>query len=152
MTGTIQMYAGNATPALPWLLCDGRTVSRITFQRLFAVIGTAYGFGDNNTTFNVRDFRGRVAFGVDPSALCVSQPENWVLQEDKSQSWWTNWRRSYGYARHTHSIPSGTTGIRIDAVGDHTHVLTGDTGSVGNNQQFDTISLYQTVHYIIYSA
>jgi microcystin-dependent protein len=36
-----------------YLLCDGRAVSRTTYAKLFAVIGTYYGEGDYTTTFNL---------------------------------------------------------------------------------------------------
>ena len=52
--GVVQAFAGNATPA-GWLLCDGSAVSRTTYAALFAVIGTTYGTGDGNTTFNLPD-------------------------------------------------------------------------------------------------
>lgn len=48
-----------------FLLCGGQAVSRSTYAALFAAIGTAYGTGDGSTTFNVPDYRGRVAVGKD---------------------------------------------------------------------------------------
>jgi phage-related tail fiber protein len=41
------------------LECDGSAVSRTTYARLFAAIGTRYGAGDGVTTFNLPDYRGR---------------------------------------------------------------------------------------------
>jgi len=49
---------------------------------LFAVIGTSYGNGDGNTTFNVPDFRGKFLrgwdnnAGVDPEAS--SRVQSWT--------------------------------------------------------------------------
>ena len=60
--GTIQMYAGASAPS-GWLLCNGQAVSRSTYSALFSVLGTAYGVGDGSTTFNLPDFRDRVAVG-----------------------------------------------------------------------------------------
>lgn len=60
--GTIIQYAG-ATEPTDWLFCDGRAVSRTTFAQLFAAIGTTYGSGDGNTTFNLPDMRGRFPLG-----------------------------------------------------------------------------------------
>ncbi|MBR2556475.1 MAG: tail fiber protein [Aeriscardovia sp.] len=51
-TGCVQAFAGSTTPA-GWLLCDGSAVSRTTYAKLFAVIGTTYGTGDGSTTFNL---------------------------------------------------------------------------------------------------
>ncbi|UZJ41126.1 tail fiber protein [Prosthecochloris sp. SCSIO W1101] len=48
-----------------WLLCDGTAVSRSMYSDLFAVVGTVFGGGDGSSTFNVPDFRGRVAVGRD---------------------------------------------------------------------------------------
>lgn len=36
-----------------WLLCNGRTVSRTTYDQLFAAIGTVNGAGDGSTTFQL---------------------------------------------------------------------------------------------------
>lgn len=64
--GSVQDYAGSGDPAGgAWLLCDGRAVSRATYAALFTAIGTTYGAGDGSTTFNLPDFRGRVAVGPD---------------------------------------------------------------------------------------
>ncbi|MEO6109781.1 MAG: tail fiber protein [Candidatus Saccharimonadales bacterium] len=49
------------TPPQGFLMEDGLAVSRTTYAALFAVIGTTYGVGDNSTTFNLPDSRGRTA-------------------------------------------------------------------------------------------
>lgn len=51
-----------------WLLCDGSAVSRTTYAALYAIIGTANGQGDGSTTFNLPDFRGAFARGLDSRA------------------------------------------------------------------------------------
>jgi microcystin-dependent protein len=51
-----------------WLAADGTAVSRATYARLYAAIGVSHGQGDNSTTFNVPDYRGRFLRGVDGSA------------------------------------------------------------------------------------
>jgi microcystin-dependent protein len=63
-SGTVVGYAGTAAPN-GWLLCDGAAVSRTTFAALFAAIATSYGAGDESTTFNLPDLRGRVGVGKD---------------------------------------------------------------------------------------
>ena len=60
--GTIFDFMGSAIPQ-GYLLCDGRAVSRTTYARLFAVLGTKCGSGDGSTTFNLPDFRNRVSQG-----------------------------------------------------------------------------------------
>lgn len=62
--GMIFDFAGTEEPA-GFLFCHGQAVSRTTFARLFAVIGTTFGTGDGSTTFNLPDLRGRVVAGRD---------------------------------------------------------------------------------------
>lgn len=66
-TGVVAEWAGSDdASAIPdgWLLCDGTAISRSSFADLFAVIGVNYGAGDGVNTFNLPDFRGRTALGV----------------------------------------------------------------------------------------
>ena len=72
LTGSVQMYAGNASPPMPWLFCNGSKISRLEFKRLFDAIGEAYGAGDGNTTFSLPDFRGRVPVGVDEGQVNIA--------------------------------------------------------------------------------
>ncbi len=67
--GLVSAFAGAKT-AVPtgWILCDGSAVSRTTYAKLFAVIGTIHGEGDGSTTFNLPDYRGRFLRGVDDGA------------------------------------------------------------------------------------
>lgn len=51
-SGVFFPYGGIAAPA-GYLLCDGAAYSRKAYPTLFAAIGTRYGAGDGNTTFNV---------------------------------------------------------------------------------------------------
>tara|TARA_S200002703_G_C3768796_1_gene236698 strand:+ start:269 stop:904 length:636 start_codon:yes stop_codon:yes gene_type:complete len=61
-SGTVVPYGGTSAPG-GWQLCDDSAISRTTYARLFAIIGTAYGTGDGSTTFNVPDLRDRVPLG-----------------------------------------------------------------------------------------
>lgn len=56
-TGAVMAFA-YALAENGWLLCDGRTVSRTAYARLFAAIGVVYGVGDGSTTFGLPDLRG----------------------------------------------------------------------------------------------
>lgn len=62
--GSVIDFAGQTAPG-GWLLCSGQAVSRTTYAALFTAIGTTYGAGDNSTTFNIPDCRGRVTAGKD---------------------------------------------------------------------------------------
>ena len=46
------------------LYCDGAEISRITYARLFAKIGTKYGVGDGLNTFNLPNYTNRVPRGA----------------------------------------------------------------------------------------
>lgn len=64
--GALLDYGGSTDPvAGKWILADGRAISRTTYASLFTIMGTTYGIGDNLTTFNVPDLRGRVSVGPD---------------------------------------------------------------------------------------
>jgi microcystin-dependent protein len=65
-SGTINQTA-RATAPSGYLLCDGSAISRTTYSSLFDAIGTAYGVGDNSTTFNIPNLKGRVPVGFDSS-------------------------------------------------------------------------------------
>lgn len=62
--GMIMPFAA-ATAPTDWLICNGAAVSRTTYARLFAVIGTTWGTGDGSTTFAVPDLRGVFLRGLD---------------------------------------------------------------------------------------
>lgn len=53
--GTIEMWAGSATPPSGWLLCNGQSYSWAQYTRLRDVIGVSYG-GTVNTSWNVPNF------------------------------------------------------------------------------------------------
>lgn len=54
-----------------WLLCNGAAVSRTTYARLFAAIGTTYNTGNGPNTFNLPDFRGVFLRGYSPDSTAV---------------------------------------------------------------------------------
>ena len=60
--GAVLDFGGAAAPT-GYLLCNGAAVQRSTYADLFTAIGTRFGAGDGSTTFNVPDFRRRVAVG-----------------------------------------------------------------------------------------
>lgn len=67
--GTILAFGGVTAPS-GFLLCDGSAVSRTTYSKLFAVIGTRFGAGNGSTTFNLPKLNdGRFVRGVATSAI-----------------------------------------------------------------------------------
>lgn len=59
--GTILMYGAERDPE-GWMRCDGRILDRNAYAKLFAAIGTAYGF-TSTSNFRIPDIRGRKVIG-----------------------------------------------------------------------------------------
>ena len=62
-SGSVIPFAGSTAPQ-GYLLCDGREVSRADYPFLFSVIGTTYGEGDGNTTFNLPNLQDKFIQGA----------------------------------------------------------------------------------------
>ena len=60
--GTVEHFAV-ATPPAGYLKADGSAVGRKTYPDLFSAIGTTFGEGDGETTFNLPDLMGRFVEG-----------------------------------------------------------------------------------------
>ena len=52
-------------PPTGTLECNGALISRVTYARLFGIVGTTYGAGDGTTTFALPDYRGEFLRGWD---------------------------------------------------------------------------------------
>lgn len=109
-SGAIMPYAG-ATAPNHWLLCDGSQVNRVTYKRLFDVIGTTFGAGDGSTTFNIPDLRQRFILGK------AAAGTGSVLGS------------TGGNIDHTHTGPAHTHSISSD--GAHTHTGGAHTHAAG---------------------
>lgn len=78
-TGTIQPHAGATAPD-GFLVCDGTIVNIADYPRLYAVIGTSWGYGNNDgLTFHLPDLRGRFlrgnTQGMDPAEAALRDPD-----------------------------------------------------------------------------
>ncbi|WFF39607.1 tail fiber protein [Moraxella nasibovis] len=62
--GLVAFFAMTSAPN-GWLKANGAAVSRTTYAKLFAKIGTTFGAGDGRTTFNLPDLRGEFIRGFD---------------------------------------------------------------------------------------
>lgn len=120
--GAVLPFASTTIP-FGYLDCNGAAVSRTTYAKLFAVIGTAHGTGDGSTTFNIPDYRGYFLRGQAQSS--ANDP---------------------GRASRTAMATGGATGdnvgsVQADAFQGHAH------SGRGYNNSFAAGSLYQTVVY-----
>lgn len=62
IVGEVKWLAGNTAPD-GYLLCNGAAVSRTTYAKLFAAIGTAWGAGNGSSTFNLPNLMDKTVWG-----------------------------------------------------------------------------------------
>lgn len=126
--GAIQAFAMNSAPN-GWIAANGAAVSRTTYSRLFAAIGTTYGAGDGSTTFGVPELRGEFVRGVDNGRGINPTQAFGALALDALQT-------------HDHDLPttSGDTEFPAPAIPDATfQVNTTPNSSVSPGQIAKTI-------------
>lgn len=70
-TGAVIPFAGSTTPS-GYLLCNGATVSRTTYSKLYSAIGTTYGAGDGSTTFNLPNLTDKFIQGSNTAGTVKS--------------------------------------------------------------------------------
>ncbi len=126
---SIMMYAGASAP-YGWLICDGSAVSRTgQYAALFAVIGTTFGAGDGSSTFNLPDFKGRMAVGLGQGtgggASGTGAPTGGSALTTRSLGGWagseTHTQTEAEMPSHNHSATSTDSG--------HTHQVGNPTAS-----------------------
>lgn len=106
--GIIAQWSKNVAPS-GWLECSGAAVSRTTYARLFAEIGTTWGPGNGSTTFNLPDFRGEFVRGWDngrgvDSGRVFASSQGGAIQSH------THTGTTDSAGGHTTTIPKGSTG------------------------------------------
>lgn len=124
--GIVQIFAGVVAPN-GWLVCDGSAVSRKTYSDLFKTIGTNWGAGNSNDTFNLPDMRGRCPIGVGVGAGLTARTLAATAGNETvalSTSELASHNHTASDSGHTHT---GTTG---NMSADHTHTI-GPFGTSG---------------------
>ena len=137
-----------------WLLCYGQAVSRATYANLFAVIGTTFGIGDNLTTFNVPDRRGRLGLGKDNMGGVSADRVTNAAADTIGGSLGSETKN----IQHTHPFTSGgpSATVLVDdnsggtnyMVGSETHTHGGTSGNGGSTTQ-DVMNPVLTTNYIM---
>jgi len=85
--GSIIAYTVGVSPP-GWRICDGSEVHRYAYAKLFNVIGTTFGAGDGETTFNLPNYQGAFlrGTGTDPTFGVYSGPAANQLQQHATQT------------------------------------------------------------------
>ena len=78
-----------------WLLCNGAAVSRTTYSRLFAKIGTKYGSGNGSSTFNLPNLNDRVLQGTTNTGNVGNRLEAALPNITGAHGWTLNGANSY---------------------------------------------------------
>lgn len=127
--GCVLDFAGSTVPT-GWLVCAGQALSRTDYSDLFAAIGTTYG-APSGSTFNIPDFRGRVAAGrdIDQGGFAdrLTTPNSRNLGEAGGAQ--TVTLTEAQMPAHTHAV-SGST----NSAGDHVHAVPSAGGGTGGNR------------------
>ena len=117
------MGFGGATVPANYLICDGSAVSRTTYAHLFATISTAFGAGDSNTTFNVPDFRDKLALGKGANNSTLgTQTHAMSASSVKPSESTTISAHSLTTATFATSAKDSSTSTAVTAVADHSAI------------------------------
>lgn len=148
--GTVIPFAGNTVPS-DWMVCDGSAISRTVYSTLFGVIGTSFGEGDGETTFNIPDLQGKVAVGVDSEDTDFD-----TLGETGGEK--THTLTVDEMPSHNHELGYSNASVELVANGiDKGEAGRGTTSSspkwytfnAGGGQSHNNLQPYQVVNYII---
>jgi microcystin-dependent protein len=142
LSGSIIMWPSAVIPG-GWLLCDGAAVSRSTYAALFAIINTTFGVGDNSTTFNLPNLKGKV-----PVGLNSADTEFDVMGETGGEK--THLLTVAEMPAHTHNYlwKGSPTGGGDAHYLDDTSVNTA-TSSAGGGEAHNNLQPYITLNFII---
>lgn len=111
-TGAVIAVASSTVPS-GFLECNGAAISRTTYAALFSAIGVAHGYGNNSTTFNLPDYRGRFLRGWDHAiARDPDRASRTAMNTGGATGDSVGSVQEDAFKSHTHavSLGSGTTG------------------------------------------
>jgi len=145
--GSISMYGGTAAPT-GWLLCDGAAVSRATYAVLFSIIGTAFGVGDNSTTFNLPNFADKFSKGKGADAVGETGGANSVTL-DESQIPSHTHREVNNAGSAFAFVAGGGANYDVQATNPTTSTTPRTTGATGGGGSHENRPAYLNLNFII---
>lgn len=135
LVGSVTAFA-MPTPPEGWLECNGQEVSRIIYARLFGRIGSTFGDGDGETTFNLPDLRGVFIRGWDADGKHDPERRFGTYQADQMQS---HTHLDLGHSHNGITDNDGTHDHSGSVKEDGGHNHAGSTGESGeHNHQVES--------------
>lgn len=120
--GSILTYAGITAPG-GWLLCDGREVSRETYPRLYAVIGSLYGSPELSGNFVLPNLADRIPMGKSGStSIGQSGGNNSITLSESQLPSHSHTGTTSSNGSHTHTGTTNSNGSHTHTVNDSGHV------------------------------
>jgi microcystin-dependent protein len=110
--GSIIMWPTAVAPNSKWLICEGQSLSTITYADLFAVV--QYDFGGAGPSFKIPDMRTKFIAGYDNAS-----PDYGTIGSGSGLNDITLTNNEI--PAHQHIIGNGTDGSSISNPGDHNH-------------------------------
>ena len=147
--GTMIPFGSATDIPANWRICDGSEISRTAYSKLFKVIGTAYGEGDGETTFNLPNKRGRVSVSLDIdqtefNAVGLKGGQKKVaLTIDEMPT------HSHNFIRSRLFFAEEAQNNALGATSNASNCVTSTTHNAGGNQAHDNLQPYEVDVWII---
>lgn len=140
LTGMIAPYGGSLVP-LGWLLCDGSEVSREEYQDLFEVIGSSFGDGDGETTFNLPNLQDMFPVGLsgETSIGDIGGEAEVILSEAQMPHHHHTYSAAYPALLATGEVPNILATVKTGQL----------TGSAGDSLAHNNLPPYLVLSFII---
>lgn len=147
--GTMIPFGSATDIPANWRICDGSEISRTAYSKLFKVIGTAYGEGDGETTFNLPDKRGKVSVGLDElqdefnTIGKKGGKKEVALTVDEMPT------HSHSFVRSRLFFAEEAQNNALGATSNASNCVTSTTASTGGNQAHENLQPYEVDVWII---